>query len=196
MDEETLKKVCDKFRKVEGPASFYDVALEIVDAHPLQASIIILAVWNSGRYRFAASDIHNLVDLQRAIKESGHLFKKIERKDFKTVDFDEIGDTVKEIYSMLSKVKGVEYTGASKVMHLLNRELFVMWDKYVRDEYVPDTTSEDYLKFLKEMQEKFKDVTCSMSNRTFAKAIDEYNQVTITFPKREKEKQKHQPSKA
>jgi len=190
MDEETLKKVCEEFRKVEGPASFYDVALEIVDAHPLQASIIILAVWNTGRFRFIASDTQNLLDLQKAIEESKPLFEKVRGKDFKAVNFDEIGDAVKQIYSILSKVKGVEYTGASKVMHLLNKELFVMWDTDIRDEYGYDVTGEDYFKFLKEMQEKFKGVAWSISDRTFAKAIDEYNQVTITFPKRRKEKQK------
>ena len=52
-----------------------------------------------------------------------------------TVEFDEIKDTIKKIYSALSKVKGVEYTGASKVMHLINRKLFVMWDSYIRKGY-------------------------------------------------------------
>ncbi len=190
MDEETLKKVCEEFRKVEGPASFYDVALEIVDAHPLQASIIILAVWNTGRFRFIASDTQNLLDLQKAIEESKPLFEKVRGKDFKTVNFDEIGDAVKQIYSILSKVKGVEYTGTSKVMHLLNKELFVMWDTDIRDKYDYYVTGEDYFKFLKEMQEMFKDVEWNMPNKTFAKAIDEYNQVTITIPKRPKRKVK------
>lgn len=187
MDSETLRKACEEYKKQEGRASFYDVALEIVDDHPLQASIIILAVWNINRFRFMASDTENLVDLKKAIEECKPFFDKLKGRNFKTVNFDEIKDTVELIYSTLSKVYGVEYTGASKVMHLLNRDLFVMWDTDTREEYgfyVADST--DYFNFLKKMQEKFKDIEWDMPNKTFAKAVDEYNQVTITIPKMQK----------
>jgi len=189
MDIETLKKACEEYKRQEGRASFYDVALEIADSHPLQASIIILAVWNMNRFRYFASDSQNLVDLQNAIEKCEPLFQRIKGKDFKTVNFDEIEDTVKQIYSMLSKVMGVEYTGASKVMHLINRDLFVMWDRATRKEYGYHIADEnDYFEFLKKMQEMFKDVEWDMPNKTFAKAIDEYNQVTVTIPKKQKER--------
>ena len=187
MDIETLKKACKEYKREEGRASFYDVALEIVDDRPLQASIIILAVWNMSRFRFMASDTKNLVDLKKAIEECKPLSERLKGKDFKTVDFDEIKDIVEQIYSSLSKVYGVEYTGASKVMHLLNRDLFVMWDTDTRKKYgfhVADGT--DYFNFLKLMQEKFKDIEWNMPNKTLAKAVDEYNQVTITIPEMQK----------
>lgn len=187
MDIETLKKACEEYKREEGRASFYDVALEIADDHPLQASIIILAVWNMNRFRFMASDTQNLVDLKKAIEECKPLSERLKGKDFKTVHFDEIKDIVEQIYSSLSKVYGVEYTGASKVMHLLNRDLFVMWDRDTRKKYgfhVADGT--DYFNFLKLMQEKFKDIEWNMPNKTLAKAVDEYNQVTITIPEMQK----------
>jgi hypothetical protein len=180
MDEETLKKACKRFKKENEPkASYYDIALEIVDAYPIQASIIILATWNSGRFRYMQSDTQNLLELQKAIKECEPLFGKVKEENFKTVKFDEIGDTVKRIYSTFSKVKGVEYTGASKVMHLLNRELFVMWDDPIRNNLGYGNTDEDYLNFLKDMQDKFKNTKWTMPKKTLAKAIDEYNEVTI-----------------
>jgi hypothetical protein len=187
MNIETLKKACEEYKNEEGRASFYDVALEIVDSHPLQASIILLAVWNMNRFRFMASDSENLVALQEAIEECKPLVDRLKGKDFKTVNFDEIKDTVMKIYSKLSKVMGVEYTGASKVMHLLNRELFVMWDTDTRKKYgfrMADET--DYFNFLKLMQEKVKDIEWNMPNKTLAKAIDEYNQVNITIPEMQK----------
>jgi len=189
IDEETLRKTCERFKEIEGIASYYDVALEIVDTYPLQASIIILAVWNTPRFRYMASDTQNLFELQKAIKDCEPFFGMVKGRNLKA-GFDEIGDTVRKIYSTLSKVKGVEYTGASKVMHLLNRELFVMWDTYIRDDLGYGTTDEDYLNFLKEMHKRFQNLEWSMPNKTLAKAIDEYNQVTITFPIREKEKRK------
>lgn len=191
MDFETLREACEKYKKEEGRASFYDVALEIVDDHPLQASIVILAIWNISRFRFMASDSKNLVDLKKAIEECTSLFKRLKGKDFRSVNFGEIKDTVEEIYSKLSKVYGVEYTGASKVMHLLNRDLFVMWDTGTRKEYgFYDADATDYFNFLKKMQEKFKGIVWDMPSKTLAKAVDEYNQVTISIPKMRKRKKR------
>jgi hypothetical protein len=185
VDSEDLRKACEEFKNEEGRASFYDVALEIVDDHPLQAAVIILAVWNTGRFRFMASDSQNLVDLKKAIEECKPLLKELDGKVFKTAKFDDIENTVKTIYSKLSHVYGVEYTGASKVMHLMNSDLFVMWDNDTREEYefyMADET--DYFDFLKKMQDKFKDIEWNVPDKTFAKAIDEWNQVNISIPKR------------
>lgn len=195
MDVEALKRVCDEYKRLEGRASFYDVAVEIVDDFPLQASIIILAVWNTARFRYMMSDSQNLIDLKKAIEDSKPLFQSLKKKDLKTVNFDEIENTVKRIYSMFSKVLGVEYTGASKVMHLLNRNLFVMWDKDTREEYGCYIADEDdYFSFQKKMQEKFGELEWDMPDKTLAKAIDECNQVNIAIPKREqrKKRKRHQ----
>jgi hypothetical protein len=187
LDIETLKKACEKYWKEEGRASFYDVALQIVDEYPLQASIIILATWNMNRFRFFASDSENLVNLKNAIEECKPWFEQLKGRSFKTIKFDEFRDTIRAIYSRLSKVSGVEYTGASKVMHLLNRDLFVMWDTDTRDEYgFYEADANDYFSFLKKMQEKFKDIEWNIPNKTLAKAVDEYNQVNITIPRMEK----------
>lgn len=191
MDEETLRKKCEEYKNLEGRASFYDVATEIVEDHPLHASIILLAVWNVGRFRFFASDTQNLEDLQNAINECNPLFEDIRKKtagkSFKTVNFDEIEQTVKNIYSKLSRVEGVRYTGASKVMHLINKEIFVMWDRDTRHELGYGDSEVDYFNFLKDMQSKFRNVEWSNPNKTLAKAIDEYNQATITIPKKKKQ---------
>lgn len=193
MDEEILTKKCEEYKNVEGRASFYDVATEIVKDHPLHASIILLAVWNVGRFRFFASNTKNLVDLQNAIAGCSPLFEGIKKKTtgkgFKTVNFDEIAKTVKDIYSKLSKVEGVKYTGASKVMHLINRELFVMWDTDTRDFLHYGTSADEYFRFLKDMQNKYRYTEWRNPDKTLAKAIDEYNQATITIPKKKREQQ-------
>jgi hypothetical protein len=187
LDIETLRKACEKYRNEEGRASFYDIALQIVNEYPLQASIIILATWNMNRFRFFASDTQNLVDLNNTIKECKPLFDKLKGRSFKTVNFDEFEDTIQTIYSRLSRIGGVEYTGASKVMHLLNPDLFVMWDTYTRDKYGFDKDANDYFNFLKKMQEIFKNIEWNMPNKTLAKAVDEYNQANITIPRMEKQ---------
>lgn len=191
MDCEALTKACEDYKNEEDRAGFYDIALEIADIYPLQASIVILAGWNNSRFRFIASDGQNLNNFQRAMEVCKPLFEKLKGKDFKTTNFDEISDIVMEIYKALSEVKGVEYTGASKVMHLLNRELFVMWNRDARKEYeCENADGQDYLKFLKKMQEMFKDIDWRMPSKTLTKAVDEYNQVTITIPKMKRRRAK------
>jgi len=191
MNREILRQKCEEYPKIEGRAKFYDVAVEIVDTHPLQASIIILAVWNVGRFRFYASDSQTLINLKEAIKKCKPLFDRLRGKDFRTVDFNEIQDIVKQIYATLSKVEIVKYTGASKIMHLFNRDLFLMWDKDMRKEYGYNIANEDeYLDYLKQMQEEFKDIEWDMPNKTLPKAIDEYNFVTITYPRMQERKRR------
>ena len=192
---ENLKEKCGKFREMEGRASFYDIATEIAGNYPLQAAIIILATWNIGRFRFFLPDPKNLGDLIDTLEKDKPLFERIKDRKFQTVNFDEIGDVIKQIYSSLSSIKGVEYTGASKVMHLVNKHLFVMWDDEIRKGYkekygIPKGNSrEDFLDFQKLMQKLFGKVKWDESNRTLPKAIDEYNYVTFTLPKIKKKMQ-------
>jgi len=186
---EDLKEKCKKFRKMEGRASFYDIAGEIVGDYPLQACIIILATWNIGRFRFFMSNPKNLSDLIDTLEKNKPLFEKIRGRKFQTVNFDEISDVVKQIYSAFSSIKGVEYTGTSKVMHLLSKDLFVMWDIEIRKGYkekyeIPKgNSSKDFLDFQKLMQKLFGDIKWDDPNRTLPKAIDEYNYVIFTLPK-------------
>ncbi len=186
MKEKALKNYHLKYRRLEGRAGFYDAALEIVDDHPLQASIIILAVWNTMGFRPNASNSQNLIDLIRGIKKCKNKLKFLEGYNLKNVNFkdNKIENIIKQVYSYLSKIEIVKYTGASKVMHLLNRELFVMWDKGTRKEYgYKDKADEnDYFDFLKFMQKKFSHIPWNNSKITLAKAIDEMHQVTITIP--------------
>lgn len=181
MNIEELKEGCRKYKEDEGRESFYDVAVSIVDEYPLHASIIILATWNVSRFRFIASDPQNLTKLKEAIEKCKPLFQRVEDEKLQTVDLDKIKDSVKEIYSILSKVKGVEYTGASKVMHLINRNLFVMWDGYIRKGYNFGNNAEDYFNFLKMMQNEVKSMEWVDQTKTLAKAIDEYNYVKFSL---------------
>lgn len=193
---EILKEKCKEFREEEGRASFYDIAAEILDEYPLHASIIILATWNMGRFRFFVNDPQNLINLKKALEECMPLFEKIKEEDFKTVNFDEIGEIVKLIYSKLSAVKGSEYTGSSKIIHLLNKNLFVMWDTYIRKGYkkkygIPKGTSgDDFLKFQKLMQKLFGHIKWDEPNKTLPKAIDENNYIIYTLPELRKRRKK------
>lgn len=183
---EVLKKACEEFAMYDEKAGFYEVAAEIADEHPLQASILILATWNTEPFvRYFIKRRKNLSDLKEAIEKCKMLINRIKYKEFRSTNFDEIADIVKEIYITLSRIEGVRYTGATKVMHLLHRDLFVMWDDRIRRHYGCDESADGYLRFLKTMQAMFKDVEWSDPNKPLTKAIDEYNFVTITLRKKD-----------
>lgn len=190
-----LKEKCGEFEEKEGRAGFYDLAIEIKDIYPLQAAVIILATWNVGRFRFIVNNPQNLSNLRNALTQCKPIFEALKNKDFKTCNFDELKEEIEKVYSILSKVEGVEYTGASKVFHLFCPNLIVMWDSCIRDEYkkkkyedeygirIQGKTSEDFLKFQKLMQKIFGHLNWDEKKKTLPKAIDEYNYVKFTLPK-------------
>jgi len=186
MDLEELIEKCKIYNSYEGRASFYGQAIEIVEQYPVQAAIIILATWNVARFRYVVSEPKNLHDLIDAVHACLPILEKLKGKSFAETNFDEIENEVKQLYSTLSKVKGAEYTGGSKVLHILNRNLFVIWDSYIRKKYGYNVTANDYFRFLKYMQSRFAGIEWTDSNKTLAKAIDEYNYVTISVPEVEK----------
>jgi hypothetical protein len=53
------------------------------------------------------NDTQNLLDLKNALADCKPLFEQLRGHDFKTANFDEIEEPVKQIYDALSKVKGV-----------------------------------------------------------------------------------------
>ena len=67
-------------------------------------------------------------------------------------------------------------------MSLFNDKLFVMWDDKIRKAYrIRKTTSSDYLQFLMLMKEEVKEIVWTDSQKTLAKAIDEYKYSKYTL---------------
>ena len=190
MDVQELRTKSGEFKQLEGRASFYDLAVQIADDRPLHAAVIILATWNVGRFRFFASDSQNLIALDSALKQTAGAFSELGSERFEIADFERLRSPITAIYDSFSGVKGVEYTGASKVMHLLKRDLFVMCDRYIRREFGLDSDSSSYMEFLEETQKKFAGIRWDDPGKTLPKATDEYNYVTISLPALEREGRK------
>lgn len=218
MNIEELKQKCDEFKDREKRSSFYDMAVDLLNKKlEIPAMIIILSIWNIGAFRFKVTTF-DLDRFKAVVSECIAIFAKLKDKSFETIgNFEEIADDTKKIYNLLSQIDGVKYTGASKIMHLKNRNLFIMWDGYIRGEktrkYYNDlevvrkgywrfkkypSNADGYLEFLADMKEMFKDVGWQtrdkvfFRDKTFVKAIDEFNYVSITLPIKEKEKQRKQ----
>ena len=176
-----LKEKCKKFDELEKRGSFYNMARNLlIKGYEIEAYILILATWNFARFRYFVTNF-DLKDFKEKIKVDWEpIFNDLKNEKLQLADFNKIGDKVKELYDSISQFMGIGYTGASKTMHLKNPELFVMWDIRIREEiYKLGKSPEDYLKFHKQIQQKFKNIKWDDKKKTFAKAIDEYNYVDI-----------------
>jgi len=111
-------------------------------------------------------------------------------------DLEKLKDRVKYIFKDLESLKNVGPTSASKILHLLKPEFFIMWDRPIAEHYRLNPTAkiveEEYCKFLAKMREilntllkecsrKYlserpeEDLIRKYGNKPLTKLIDEYN---------------------
>ena len=177
------------FDRQEGRAGFYHIALDIANKYLLQAAIIILATWNGSRFRMKSNDPKNLIKLEATIKLIKPLLSPLKAYNIQRVDLKRKAPEIIKIYNLLSRIPGVEYTGASKVMNIANPKLFVMWDSYIRKHYeIKGNDGKAYVRFLEKMQKEVKNIRWDKRSKTLAKAIDEYNYVYYTLPELKKDR--------
>lgn len=140
--------------------------------------------------------------LGKILRNLENEFAELRHQRFRTINFDDsaVSYAVTTIYGKLDPLLYLgSPTTISKVLHLLNPELFVMWDKGIRARYkqrknrIQDNAG-GYLTFLKESQkellEAFHDrqvkteknhaaieaeIRNQFDNKTLAKIIDQYN---------------------
>jgi len=155
----------------------YDWSLELVnEGKILQGIFLMLATWNFAYFRYHMKDF-KLKKFERTLENcSFNYFKKLK---FEKVDFNEkqIQDKTMKIYRDLSNFKGIRYVGATKIMHLMCPEFFVMWDKSIREHYKFKTSPEGYIDFLEKMQRMYLSNEFKKLDKTVTipRAIDLYN---------------------
>ena len=150
-----------------------------------EAFLFILSTWNFATFRYAMKDF-DLNGFKNKLDNLKPLFNKFKNKSIEEINFEDYKEDIRIIYETLAEIKGIQFTGTSKLMHLKNPEVFVMWDGYIRKAYgLKKGDFEDYFNFLKLMQKEFNGF-CGKDKRTLAKCIDEYNYVKFTLPALEK----------
>ena len=123
--------------------------------------------------------------LQRAIESKRLLLSQLRKRRINIVSVNltdaRLHDTVVELFDTFSKVSVGRrtYTGASKILHVLVPDLFVMWDDTIRYAYgcrrqKEGDDSEKYFTFLKRVQLEAKEAVesyCSEHNCTDEEAM-------------------------
>ncbi len=199
IQDEDLQNACAEFETEEHRGSFYDMAVSLLDkGFATEAYLLLLATWNFASFRYAVKDF-DLIGFKKTTDTLEANFRRLDEQDIRTAELESLREDITVIYSALSCIKGIQFTGATKMMHLRNRHLFVMWDGYIRGEWPRKyyetldvvvrgdwgtkrykTTADGYLEFLKDMQRRFAHVSFDQTDKTLAKAIDEFNYINIT----------------
>lgn len=91
--------------------------------------------------------------LTQQLRDSNEFFQKLRDRSFLDIRFGEreAVNAIKEVYKS-ARVKNIGPTAVSKILHLLNPELFVMWDEEIRKKYGVKGSADGYIEFLRKMQ--------------------------------------------
>ncbi|HEY6348203.1 MAG TPA: hypothetical protein VI636_02215 [Candidatus Angelobacter sp.] len=202
----TLPDLQDAFamfeQRVEKPGGPYDMARGLFEKGcEIEGCVLFLATWNTGCFRFVKN--FHPQSLRDAWKELASQFALLKEQNIQSIDISTHRDTIAKTFTRLSEVSGVLYTGAAKLMHLKLPSLFVPWDEYIRGEkakryydalhrvapgkwyrlrYPYLSSGEGYLSFLRDMQNRVRDLSYPVDSKPLAKAIDEFNFVNVTLP--------------
>lgn len=184
MSKEKLVVFTDK----EARWDYYPMFLNLMaKGFEIEAFVFILATWNFARFRYVMRNF-DLESFENTVKKLTPLFQKMKDEEFSTMNIDNYSRTIKVIFKTLADIKGIEATGAPKLMHLKLPKVFVMWDKRIRESYgYMMGDADDYVSFLKDMQKRFSRTETKL-DRTLAKLIDENNYIKITMPALRKKK--------
>ncbi len=161
---------------------YYPMFCKLMDKGcEIEAYMFILATWNFARFRYAMKEF-NLDSFVEKVKQLSPLFEKMKSEEFATMSIERYSKEITTIFETFANIVGIESTGAPKLMHLKLPKVFVMWDRYIRNEYgYKNGDANDYLAFLKQMQKEFGHMK-PPAGRTLAKAIDEHNYKKFTMP--------------
>jgi hypothetical protein len=180
---------------------YYRAMDMICSGFVIEAHLLILATWNFARFRYVTKTF-DLVTYQKAIDRVTDILEPFKTLGLMDVDLCSHEHVIVDSFNILSSIKGVENTGAAKILHLLCPSIFVMWDNYIAGHKYPRQLYEDldivqsgfwpsrqfpksglgYHEFLVFCQERFRGLASPDPRKTLAKCIDEFNFAKITYP--------------
>ena len=202
---ETIQKLFDEaaigFDEVEDFRAkiFYRAeSLFKLDGWKAEATLLLLATWNTAAFRYA---IH--FPLEEYEKELAAVVAELQPFTGRTLASltEQDRKPIEDAFNRLRPFTGVGATGASKILHLINSDVFVMWDQYIRGDsiisdsvykqipfinkhdfriYRYESTGSDYFDFLLACQQYLPFAT--YPNKTQTKQIDEFYYYHITKP--------------
>jgi len=164
---------CKKFHEEEPRDIAYVVSRNAVSIDPSNISFIlaggkiIIITWNAVRFQRLPKEVRDNLenDILEAYMKTKLELEKLKGERLENLNDGEFKETIKRIFLEFSSKKFIEFTGASKILHMLNPFAFMMWDNNIRNAYHKLHTDnhksgspECYLEFLKQSQEIIKTI--------------------------------------
>ncbi|MEM2463925.1 MAG: hypothetical protein QW791_01660 [Candidatus Bathyarchaeia archaeon] len=178
-------KALEEFERVRADLSKIDS-----EEHLEKIAGVFLAQWGQmGRTVFRKESWQDLADqLRRAENE----FKELEGKSLLDVDLNdkETLESIKEAYNAV-RAKYIGPTAVSKILHLLNPELFIMWDEKIREEIkerikgekgVFPKNADGYVEFLRFMKNEIVEALNEEATRRGCSKIEIVKEVCTDLP--------------
>ena len=117
--QEEFNQNLKDFDKLEKRGTFYPMFLNMIEkGFETEAFLFILSTQNFATFRYAMKEF-DLNNFQKTVKELKPYFNKFKDKSIETINFQNYKTETKYIFDTLAKIKGIQFTGASKLMHLL-----------------------------------------------------------------------------
>lgn len=183
-----LLRGCEKFHEMEPRDIIYLVARKLILENPnseyniLAGIEVLLLTWNAVYLQRQPESVKRSLesDILEAYRSTKNDFELLKVEKLESVDLKDLGtvNIIKKIFKSFAGRKSIECTGASKAIHLICPELFMMWDNEIKRNYHrlhpfyrirSESLEECYVEFLKTMQEVAKAI---LSKKT----IDEIRQ--------------------
>jgi hypothetical protein len=144
-DTEKFLEYCKKFHEEEPRDTAYVVARNIVskgqlkDSFVLAAAKIIIITWNAAGFQKLSHEDKLKLDneILESFRNSKQELEKLKHKRLENLDLNnsEIVASIEKIFNEFSSKKSIKYTGASKILHIINPSVFMMWDNNIRNAY-------------------------------------------------------------
>ena len=167
---EKLIRGCEKYHQIEPRDIVYIVAEKMIlgksEYHTMAGIEVLLKNWNAFYLQNQPEKVRQSLenDILRAYRNSKNDLDFLENKRLETVDLrdPDVVKRIKTIFKNFSRYRSIETTGASKAIHLIIPQLFMMWDNEIERNYhrlhpfyriKAETSAECYVEFMKTMQD-------------------------------------------
>jgi hypothetical protein len=160
----------------------------------------IVAFLKKWKCRYLPTNCNKI--LKDTLLNLSNIFNELRNEKIQTVNLNDGNNKnkIETIYSTLNKK--IKPTATSKIMHLINKNLFPMWDRNIAEGYsidVNNRTTKSYIIFMKKIQSilvrmhkdtkanDWDDFISKIEGVTFGakyslpKIIDEYNYMKFTY---------------
>ena len=126
INQTIFNKSIQKFEKIERRTNFFNLAKKLIKSgFKIEGYLLLLTTWNFASLRYATKDF-DIIKFKKTNSKIKPAINKFRSKDFRTIKFDNYKKEIENIYNSLSRIKGVEHTGATKLMHLAYPKVFVI----------------------------------------------------------------------